>query len=246
MISKAVILAAGRGMRLGKLTENVPKPMVPVAGVPMLTRILQSLETAGIRSVCIVAGYKSRQIIGAYGSGRELGLQIGYEIQSNPDGTGSAALLAEEFVGEEPFVLCFGDILLHPEEHYAKLLETFIYDRPAAVVTCNRTVDSSSGASVAFDSTGQVTSIIEKPPAGADISSYNQSGCFVFTPDVFRHLHEIGPSERGEIELTSAIAAMINNRQKVLAYPVAEEDWLDIGTPDTLAAAEVTLQIENE
>src|SRR2546422_6847208 len=99
-MSKAVILAAGRGTRMQRLTAELPKPMLPFAGRPILERLLDLLVEAGYSEALIVTGYRAGSIEDHF---REYRLPLRFVRQSTIDGTATAALLAREFVGADEF-----------------------------------------------------------------------------------------------------------------------------------------------
>src|SRR5690349_12433010 len=105
---KAVILAAGRGTRMGGLTADVPKPMLRVAGRPILEGLLDRLVEAGYSQALVVTGYRA-EVIEDYFRGYRLPLR--FVRQSPINGTATAALLGRGFVGCDDFLLTFGDIL---------------------------------------------------------------------------------------------------------------------------------------
>ena len=87
---KAVILAAGKGTRMGDLTEETPKPMLPVEGRPILEHILTGLRESGIQEFCLITGWKAEVIESHFGDGSAFGVQIHYVRQEVQDGTGKA------------------------------------------------------------------------------------------------------------------------------------------------------------
>ena len=112
---KAVILAAGKGTRMRDLTNECPKPMLKVQGKPILEHIIQGLQQNGILELFIVTGFRAEVIEDYFGNGSKLGVKIDYGRQLLQDGTGKAPELAQGFVGLDPFLLTYGDILVKPE-----------------------------------------------------------------------------------------------------------------------------------
>ena len=141
-IRKATLLAAGRGTRMGHITEQVPKPMLEVAGKALLEHILERLTEAGTDEFLIVVGYR-HELIESYfrGSPRH----ITFKLQDHVNGTGSAALLAREFVGNDLFLLSYGDILVDPA-NYRRLVD--VRDDTEAIVSVRRNEDVSKGGAV--------------------------------------------------------------------------------------------------
>src|SRR5688500_7938961 len=122
MITKAVILAAGRGTRMRDLTQEIPKPMLKVQGKPILQHILEGLMSTGIRKFCIVTGFRAEVVEGFFGDGSKLGCEISYVRQVVQDGTGKAPELAKDWVGNDAFLLTYGDILVKAET-YREMVE---------------------------------------------------------------------------------------------------------------------------
>ncbi len=241
-VTRAVVLAAGRGTRLGELTRDRPKPLVEAGGRPLLHWILDGLKDAGIREVCLVIGYLGEKVRESCGDGSSLGLSIVYREQEQLNGTGGAVLAARDFCGGEPFLLCFGDILLHPARHYRDIVREFEEAQPDGVLAANYVEDPACGAAVYFDDGRRILRIVEKPPPGTSTTHYNQAGAFVFAPCIFDALKAVGLSPRGELELTAGVARMLEEGRTVRAYPVPAGDWLDIGTPELLAQTDRMLR----
>src|SRR5207248_11278810 len=113
-ISKAVLLAAGRGTRMRELTAELPKPMIKVRERPILLHIVEGLRAAGIKDFLIIVGYHGDAVRSYFGDGTCFGLQNKYATQVVQDGTGRVVDLARDFAGQSPCVLSYGDILVDP------------------------------------------------------------------------------------------------------------------------------------
>src|SRR5450755_4515357 len=114
VITKAVLLAAGRGTRMRDLTNELPKPMIEVRGKPILQHIIEGLRAAGVARFLIIVGYRAEVVRHAFGDGARLGVAISYATQVVQNGTGKVVELARDFAGEDPFVLSYGDIIVDP------------------------------------------------------------------------------------------------------------------------------------
>jgi len=232
----AVILAAGRGSRMGSLTATTPKPLLPLQGRPILEHILAGIRAAGIDRVVIVTGYLATAIEDHFGAGEHYGLQIEYRRQTTPTGTAKAVLLAADAIGDEPFLLSWGDILIEPHE-YAALRAAFEKRRCEALLAVNRVDDPWRGAAVYIDAHDNVTRIVEKPPRGTSTTPWNNAGVFVLAASVLGYARDLAPSERDEYELPQALAAMVVDGRKVCAAPL-HGYWSDLGTPEDLHEAQ--------
>lgn len=230
MIDRAVILAAGRGTRLGALTDAVPKPLIEVGGVSMIERVLTGLSDAGVHRVLVVTGYRADQLEDAIWG--MAGLSIEFVRQTEQLGTGHAVGLARDFAGTQPFFFGWADIVVEPQNYQAVVG----VDPCDAVLAVNRVDDPTSGAAVYVDVDGRVSEIIEKPPAGTSSTPWNNAGFGVLGSTIWPHIEALSPSERGELELTDAIRGLLAAGGDVRAVEVSGP-WFDIGTPETLTAA---------
>ena len=230
-LRRAVILAAGKGTRMGSITQEIPKPMLPIHGKPMLEHILEGLTAAGIARFFVVIGYHG-ELIETYFRGRPLGIE--YRRQEPVNGTGAAARLARDFTSNEPFLLTYGDILCAPAE-YIRSSETLReHSETAAVVAVKAVADPWQGAAV-YETQGRIRRIVEKPSKGSSTTHWNSAGFYAFRPVLFDYLDRIQPSARNEYELTSALDMMLGDGLELRMSEVKGE-WRDVGRPEDLKA----------
>src|SRR5450755_1116029 len=146
---KAVILAAGKGTRMGELTANLPKPMVQVEGRPVLEHIVKGLrDEAGITNFFIITGWCGNVIRDHFGDGKRWSVNIAYGEQVVQDGTGKAPELAKDWIGQDRFLLTYGDILLRPPTDYKLLVDAFKED---GVIAVKDGEDLTKGGAVILD-----------------------------------------------------------------------------------------------
>ena len=227
---KGVVLAAGIGKRMRPVTDRMPKPMVPIANRPVLEHVALGLREAGVDDLLVVVNYKQEQIRAYFGDGSAFGMRIQYLHQENPaGGTGAAALLGEEFVAGEPFLLTFGDLMLTPA-NYVALVDTYRQAPTSGRITANWIEDPSAGAAITIGANERMVKIVEKPPKGTAESNWNNAGIFVFSPAIFDAIRRIPLSPRGELELTAAIQLLAHERGDVTVYRL-EGLWSDVGWP---------------
>jgi len=230
-VRRAVILAAGRGKRMGSITDEVPKPMLPVNGKPMLEHIIERLSQAGIKKFLVVVGYRGEIIKKHFQS---LPFNIKFKVQNPVNGTASAALLAEDFIRKKPWFLTYGDILCDPAEYTRCISILDQHPATSAVVAVKEVDDPWQGAAV-YEIAGLISKIVEKPPQGTSMTRWNSAGFYLFRRVVFEYLHRVQPSPRGEYELTSALDGMLGDRLELRISAIAG-DWRDVGRPEDLAA----------
>ncbi len=230
-ITKAMILAAGRGKRMRELTDDRPKPMIAVQGKPILEHIVTGLRDAGVTEVLIVTGYKA-EMIEQYFQNGDQSCAIHYVRQEVQDGTGRVVELGKDFTGDETFVLSYGDILVGPET-YVELLQ----DRPEAdgVISVKRDEDVSKGGAVFMDEAGYLTDLREKPQPGEATSPWYNAGLYVFPSAIYEFTAKLEKSPRGEYELTDAIRDLGQHPDYSLAVMEITGQWADVRDPEVLA-----------
>lgn len=209
----AVILCAGKGTRLLPLTENKPKPMLPVGGKPILEYIINKVENL-VDNIYLVVKYKKDMIIDYFRDHSK----ITFVEQGAIDGTGYALLSARNYLGDE-FLVINGDIIF--EDDLSGILS---YENAMGLVEVE---NPENFGVVLLDREGNVVEIEEKPKNPK--SNLINGGVYKFQSDVLDILEDLEPSERGEVELTDAIKELIKERRikgvKLKGY------WNDIGRP---------------
>ncbi len=238
-IRRAVVLAAGKGTRMGGVTSETPKPMLLVKGKPMLEHILEGLAAVRVEEFFIVVGYHHEMIeryFRGWGSTQSPGgpLRLEFRVQDPVDGTGSAARLAKDFAGDDPFLLTYADILCDPSE-YVRCAGILAQDPNTAAVLAVKAVDDPWQGAAVYEEGGRIRSIIEKPPKGTSTTHWNSAGFYAFRPVLFRYLDRLEPSPRGEYELTSALDMMLEDSLDLRISPI-EGEWRDVGRPEDLLA----------
>jgi UDP-N-acetylglucosamine diphosphorylase / glucose-1-phosphate thymidylyltransferase / UDP-N-acetylgalactosamine diphosphorylase / glucosamine-1-phosphate N-acetyltransferase / galactosamine-1-phosphate N-acetyltransferase len=230
-ITKAVLLAAGRGTRMRELTQELPKPMLQVRGEPVLQHVIKGLRDAGLTDFLIIVGWHAEIVRDYFGDGSKLGLRVEYATQVVQDGTGKVVELARDFAGLDPFVLSYGDILITPENYpliCAALAEA------EAVVSVKRNEDVTQGGAVFVNERFELVDLREKPKAGEATSPWYNAGVYAFRPSIFEFIAKLERSPRGEYELTDAIRNLALAGNKVQALELAG-DWADVRDPEILA-----------
>ena len=230
---KAVILAAGKGTRLRPLTDSTPKPMLPVAGKPLLEWMLERIKEADIKDILIVTNYLEDQIKNYFKDGADLGVNITYRTQSKPLGTANAVYQALEWVGKNSFLCLYGDHYI--EEGAIKKLIDARQEEEATVASIKVEDPSQYGA---FELKGEkITRVVEKPKKGKEPSNFANVGVYIFPPEVVWHIEETPLSPRGEYEITDTMQRMIDTGIVLRKFELEKEDWMDIGLPWNLLEA---------
>jgi len=237
-IRKAVLLGAGRGKRLGTLTERIPKPMLEVAGQSLIGHIVDALAANDIRDIAIITGYLASHIDEWCKSQMRANPEVSLTTlhQSELNGTAGAMLLAKDFlVNEAAFIFGWGDILMDAG-NYVRFIRNARSQPYDLMLSINRVRDPWRGGAVYVDADVRVQRLVEKPAPGTSTTHWNNAGLFAATSGIFEYLTKLKPSARGELELPEAIALMIADRCEVRAVDV-RGFWSDVGTPEDLESA---------
>ena len=237
-LTTAVLLAAGRGKRLGDLTANTPKPLLDIAGSPLISHIVDAFVGAGLANFIVVTGYRSEQIeqwAKTY-SRENAGIKVVTVRQPELNGTGGAMLAAKaHLAGEARFVFGWGDILMD-RANYPRFIHHARTDEYDVLLAVNRVKDPFRGAAVYVNEQMMVERLDEKPAVGTAKTEWNNAGLFATGPMIFDYVAKLEASPRGELEIPVAIAKMIADRRVVRALDM-RGFWSDVGTPEDLENA---------
>jgi len=232
---KAVILAAGEGMRLQPITSTRPKHLIKVGGKPILEHCLNVLKASGINEILMVVHYMADAIRNYFGDGGKFGLKIEYVEQKAVLGTGNAVGVAEPYVKED-FLLVYGD-LLFTAEAVKKVIGLHEKEKPAATMAVVPVEKPEDYGIVELEDEKNVRRIIEKPNRKEAPTNLANAGIYVFSTEIFEKIKETSASARGEWEITDALSLLLKEKKPVLAVKISTEDWFDIGRPWDLLEA---------
>lgn len=231
-VTKAVILAAGKGTRMGELTAKLPKPMVQVDGRPVLEHIVEGLrDAAKITEFFVITGWCGDVIRDYFGDGARWDVRIAYGEQVVQDGTGKAPELAKAWVGGDDFLLTYGDILLRPPGDYALLIENF---RESGVIAVKDGEDLTKGGAVVLDADGFMIDLVEKGAGTPPANSFYNAGIYVLPAAIFNFTEKLEKSPRGEYEFTDALKALVQSGAKMRGVTLRRA-WADVRDPSVLA-----------
>ncbi len=232
---KAVVLAAGEGVRLQPITLTRPKHLVSVGGKPVLDHCLNAIKACGISEIVIVVHYMAEAIRKHFGSGEDFGLKIEYAHQQGVFGTGNAVSVAEPYVDGD-FLLVYGD-LLFTADALKKVLDTHNRKKPSATLSVVHVECPEDYGIVELKDNGEVKRIVEKPRREEAPTNLANAGLYVFSPEIFEKVKRISASSRGELEITDAIGLLIEEEKPVFAIEIQKDNWFDIGRPWDLLEA---------
>ena len=233
MIENALILAAGKGTRMWPLTENSPKPLLPLGGLPIIERQIQEFKKVGVKNLYILIGYQMKEL-SDYLDETIFDININYIVQEMQNGTGHAVNQAKGII-QGNFYCINGDLIVD-----SKNLERLKEKKNNLTMMVTRVKDGANFG-VVDSMNGRLVSIKEKSIRGE--SSIN-AGIFLFNERIFEAIDNIEKSIRGEFELTDALQN-ISNEIHILEY---QGFWKDIGAPWDLITAnkEYMRNLENQ
>lgn len=221
---KALVLSGGAGTRLRPITHTSAKQLVPVANKPVLFYGLEAIAEAGISEVGIVVGDTADEIREAVGDGSQFGIKVTYIPQDAPLGLAHAVLIAQEFLGDEDFVMYLGDNFI--VGGITGLVDEFRAERPEAQILLTRVPNPTSFGVAELDADGRVVGLEEKPKQPK--SDLALVGVYLFTPAIHEAVRSIEPSWRGELEITHAIQWLIDQKRDVRSTTISGY-WKDTG-----------------
>ena len=220
---RAVIMAGGAGVRLQPMTQDLPKPMLPVGDRPVMEILVDQLRDSGIRHLNVTVHHKSEKIIEHFGDGRDFGIDITYTNEERPLGTAGALALIES--PKETLLVVNGDILTqldframlayHREQHAQLTVATQRYD-----------VEVPYGTIEYEDSF--VKRLVEKPVVQFMVNA----GIYLLEPSVLGHI-----KPGGRYDMTDLIQRLLDEGQTVAGFPMTEY-WIDIGRHDDYQRAQ--------
>ncbi len=225
-----ILLVGGFGTRLKPLTSESPKPMLPVAGLPVTEHQLLAAKRAGIHTLVLATSYLSEVFTPYFGDGSAWGMKILYEVEKEPLGTGGAIRNAAEMLdlsalGDEPIVIFNGDVLSrHSIADQIAFHQSKVADATLHLIEVE---DARAFGCVPTDSNRRVTAFLEK--MDNPITNSITAGCYVFHPSVISRipLGEVVSIER------ETFPALVESGRPVFGYQ-EQAYWLDVGTPAAL------------
>ena len=234
---KGIVLAGGSGTRLYPLTMVTSKQLLPVYDKPMVYYPISTLMLAGIRDILIISTPTDLpNFEKLLGDGSHYGIHLSYKEQPSPDGLAQAFTLGEEFIGNDPCAMVLGDNIFYGNG-FRKILRraTENAENGRATIFGYYVTDPQRFGIVEFDTNGKVLSVEEKPEKPK--SNYCITGLYFYPAGVSSMAHQIRPSARGELEITSLNDMYLKRDELDVELLGRGFAWLDTGTMDSLVDA---------
>ena len=225
-----ILLVGGFGTRLLPLTNKTPKPMLPIANLPVTEHQLLAAKAAGITKVVLATAYLAETFTPYFGDGSKWGIELKYALESEPLGTGgairnAAELILSEISENEPIVVFNGDVLSRHD--LAAQIKLHQSSSAAATLHLVNIEDARPYGCVPFNESGRVTDFLEK--VENPITNSINAGCYVFSPQVIKEI-ELGKV----VSVERAVFPELLKRGRVVQAFVDNSYWLDMGTPKAL------------
>lgn len=227
-IHQALILAAGQGIKMRPYTYEIPKPMLPVKGRPILEHIISQLRDNDIRDIIITVGHLGDQIQNHFGDGSKFGVKIRYIEEEKPSGTAVPVKKAEAILGSQPFIMMYGDVLA--EIDLRQFIDYHLQFGQVATLALTSVPDPSAYGAVRM--TGQrVVEVVEKPKNSESVSRLVTAGVQILEPEIYPYI----PNKNFSM-LEEDVFPLLAKEGKLTGY-LFEGKWFDVGTPDVYARA---------
>ncbi len=243
MVKKAIVLAAGEGTRLKPITDAIPKEMIRVGKKPAIEHVLEVLKAGGIEDVLIIVGWKKHALVDYLGSGKRLGLKIYFRMQEEAKGTAHAVSLGDDFIGDDDFVVMYGDNYITPYDTMRHIVDFHKRNNSRATLVLNPVEDPRRFGVVKMDEDNQIHGMIEKPtwdeaePYRVNDHWLNIAGLMVLNGEIFEYIRKTTPGKKGELWLTDSIELMRKDGNAMYGYIFTGKRF-DIGTFESLREAD--------
>ena len=232
---KGIILAGGSGTRLYPVTKAMSKQMVPIYDKPMIYYPMSVLMLAGIKDILIIS--TPRDIVNfkeLFRDGSDLGLNIDYAIQENPNGLAEAFIIGEKFIGDDSVAMILGDNIFYGQSFSQTLNRASELEKGAYVFGYYVQNPTAFGV-VEFDEEGKVISLEEKPEKPK--SKYAVPGLYFYDNSVVEKAKKLKPSPRGELEITDLNKLYMEEETLKVQLLGRGMAWLDTGTHSSMLQA---------
>lgn len=233
-MTRAILLVGGAGTRLRPITNQIPKPMLPIAGLPVTEHQIKAAKKVGIAELVLATSYLADVFVPYFGDGSDFGMKITYAVEKTPLGTGGAIRNAAMSFGskflesDEPLVIFNGDVI--SAHHIDRQIAFHQKNKADVTLHLTRVDDARAFGCVPTDNDGRVTAFLEKMEN--PVTNAINAGCYIFNP---RIIGQIQPDAVVSIE-RDVFPRLVAEGARIFGYE-EQAYWIDIGTPAALLKA---------
>jgi mannose-1-phosphate guanylyltransferase len=228
-VRQAVVMVGGMGTRLRPLTNDRPKPILPVLDRPCLSYLIESLARGGIEEVILACGFRSEKMAAAIGDGSKEGIRITYSYEDEPMGTAGAIKLLEDKL-DETFVAVNGDVFA--DFDLKKEIEEHIRTNAAITISLTQVKNPCEFGIARLNEEGRITEFKEKPKPEEVFSDLINAGVYVIRKDVFAYV----PKGKKYDLSKELIPDLMSNGYRIQGHRISGL-WMDVGRPSDLIGA---------
>jgi len=226
---KAVIMAGGFGTRLRPLTLNIPKPMVPLGGIPVMEHLVYLLKKNGLTDITALLYFQADMIKNHFKDGSNFGVKMNYVMAQADYGTAGSVKNAQDFLGER-FLIISGDVAT--DFDLAKSMKFHISNKAEATMVLSRVENPLAYGVVITNEKNRIVRFLEKPSWGQVFSDTINTGIYILEPKVLKMI-----PEKAEFDFSKDLfPVMLKKRKRLFGY-IADGYWRDIGNTDEYMAA---------
>lgn len=229
-ITQALILAGGKGTKFRPFTYEIPKPMIPLAGKPILENIIVRLRNAGVKNILLSVSWKAEKIISYFGDGSNFGVKIDYIIEKEPLGTAGPLMLAENKL-DKAFFMLNGDIVSNID--YEDMMKFHKQSNESMTIALAEVEDPYKYGVVEIKGS-KVVGFVEKPTKGKASTNLVNAGVYVLTKDIFKYI-------KNGFQLIENVFPVLAKSEKLSGY-IHSGYWVDIGSLESYEKVQNDLQ----
>jgi len=223
---KAVVMAGGFGTRIQPLTNSRPKPMLPIMNKPMMEHTMMSLRDLGIKEFIVLLYFKPEIIKDHFGDGSDFGIKITYVIPDDDYGTAGAVKLAEEFIGDDNFIIISGDLV--SDFDFQKIFDYHAEKKSKLTITLTSVDNPLEFGVVIADKNGKIEKFLEKPSWGEVFSDTINTGIYILEPEILQYIPKNENYDFGK----DLFPGLMHEGVQLMAGH-AEGYWRDVGNPES-------------
>ena len=222
---KAVIMAGGFGTRLRPITCNIPKPMAPVANVPMMEHIINLLKQYDFKRICSILYFQPEVITNYFGDGKKFDIEMEYQMAAADYGTAGSVKNTEAKLKDEPFIIISGDVLT--DFDLSEAIKFHQEKKAMATMVLTRVANPLEYGVVITGEDGKIIRFLEKPSWGEVFSDTINTGIYILEPEIFKYI-----PEKTEFDFSKNLFPLMLKEGLPLYGYIADGYWKDIGSLD--------------